>query len=528
MFIHKTLDRARRLYPNKQAMIDGELRFTYAELGERVDRLAGALAASGLQAGRRAGILMQNRHEYTESYFAVEKAGAVLAPLNQRLAPPEIAFILNDAEATALILDAAYLPLYSACRDELTTVRTVVLLGGEVSGGDGVTFLDYERSLAEATPLREPARAWQPDDMVQLYYTSGTTGMPKGVMLTQGNVMANAMHGIMVMHFDERDVWVHGTPMFHLADAWSSWTVTWVGGTHIYLREFTPAGYLGALQEHRVTVSLLVPTMINAIVNDPRVREFDVSSLRLLTFGASPMPVDRLRAAMEVFPHVTFMQLYGMTETAPFATGIRYDEETLTGSPEQQRRIASCGREIPGVETRVVREDGSEVAPGEVGEIVMRGPNVMKGYWRQPEVSAETLRGGWMHSGDMATVDEEGYIFIVDRKKDMIITGGENVYSTEVENAIYQHSAVLEAAVIGIPDPHWGERVHAVVVLKEGERVEPQELSDFCRRHIAGYKIPRSIEFVDALPKTGSGKIQKAEIRQRYWKEYEEATGRRV
>lgn len=529
MFIHQTLDRARRQYAAVEAIVDGDRRFTYGQLGERVDRLAGALAAAGLAPGARAGVLMHNRHEYTETYFGVEKAGAVLAPLNQRLAPPEIAYILNDAEATHLVLDAAHLPQYEACAAALTTVRSVLVVGAE----DALPAirhpaLAYERVLAEATPMQEPARRWQADDMVQLYYTSGTTGRAKGVMLSQGNVIANARHAIMTMHYDDRDIWIHATPMFHLADAWASWTITWVGGRHVYLRDFTPTGYLAALQQHRVTVSLLVPTMINAIVNDPRVSDFDVSSLRLIAFGASPMPVDRLKAAMAAFPNVVFMQLYGMTETAPFVTSLRYDAEIVNGPESIARRLASCGRAIPGVDTQVVREDGAEVAPGEVGEIVMRGPNVMQGYWRQPEVSAETLRAGWMHSGDMATVDDEGYIFIVDRKKDMIITGGENVFSTEVESALYQHPAVLEAAVIGIPDPHWGERVHAVVVLKEGRQVEPQSLSDFCRQFIAGYKIPRSLEFTDALPKTGSGKIQKSAIRDRYWQEYEAATGRRV
>jgi long-chain acyl-CoA synthetase len=250
--------------------------------------------------------------------------------------------------------------------------------------------------------------------------------------------------------------------------------------------------------------------------------------LRLLAFGASPMPVDRLQAAMAVFPDTVFMQMYGMTETAPFATALRYDATVVNGPPEVSRRLASCGRAIPGVEARVVRDDGREAKPGDAGEIVMRGPNIMVGYWRQPEATAEALRDGWMHSGDVATVDDEGYIFIVDRKKDMIITGGENVYSTEVENALYRHPAVLEAAVIGIPDAHWGERVHAVVVLKEGEALEPSTLSDFCRQHIAGYKIPRSVELVEALPKTGSGKIQKSVIRERYWQAHEATTGRRV
>lgn len=529
MFIHDTLERARQLYPAVEAFVDGDRRLTYAQLGDRVDRLTGALAGSGLEPGARAGVLMQNRVEYTEVYFAAEKAGAVLAPLNQRLAPPEIAYILNDAEATHLILDAVYLPVYLACADDLTTLRTLLIVG---ANGDlpptRHTALDYEQALAVARPIEQPVRAWQADDMVHLYYTSGTTGSPKGVMLSQANVMANAQHGIMTMHFDDRDTWIHATPMFHLADAWASWTITWVGGRHVYLRDFTPTGYLAALQEHRVSVSLLVPTMINAIVNDPRVREFDLSTLRLLAFGASPMPVDRLQAALAVLPDTVFMQLYGMTETAPFATALRYDAAVVNGPPEVSRRLASCGRAIPGVEARVVLEEGSEAKPGDAGEIVMRGPNVMLGYWRQPEATAEALRDGWMHSGDLATVDDEGFIFIVDRMKDMIITGGENVYSTEVENAIYRHPAVLEAAVIGIPDPHWGERVHAVVVLKPGESLEPSALTDFCRQFIAGYKIPRSVELVDALPKTGSGKIQKSVIRGRYWQTHEAVTGRRV
>jgi len=381
-------------------------------------------------------------------------------------------------------------------------------------------LIDYESALATAEPMRAVAREWRADDMVQLYYTSGTTGRPKGVMLSQRNVTENAKHAVMIMHFTGQDVWIHAAPMFHLADAWGCWTISWLGGRHVFMREFNPQGYLELVQRERVTVSLLVPTMINFIVNHPGVESYDTSSLRLIAFGASPMPVDRLKAAMRVL-QCGFSQLYGMTETAPFCTQLTPEDTVIDGPEHMVRRLSSCGREIPGVQVRVVHEDGSDVAPGEVGEIVMRGPNVMLGYWKLPDVSAETLRGGWMHSGDMATVDEEGYIFIVDRKKDMIITGGENVYSTEVEDALYKHPAVLEAAVIGVPDERWGERVHAVVVLKPGQQAAPNELSEFCRRHIAGFKIPRSFEFVEALPKTGSGKIQKAGIREAHWQGYE-------
>jgi acyl-CoA synthetase (AMP-forming)/AMP-acid ligase II len=514
MYIHQTLERARRLHGGREAVVCGDVRLSYAALDERVARLAGALVGLGVAPGERVAALMHNCHRYMETYLAAERAGAVLVPLNHRLAPAEIAFILNDAEAAVLIGDAELLPLYEACRHDVAALRAVI-----VAGSEGAP-LDYEQTLAAAEPLREPARKWQEDDLVHLYYTSGTTGRAKGVMLSQRNVMSNAYHALLIHELHGSDVFIHAAPMFHLADAWACWTVTWLGARHVFLRAFDPQQFLNLVQRERVTLACIVPTMINLIVNLPGASDHDTSSLRLITFGASPMPVDRLRAAMRILP-CRFSQLYGMTETSPFATQLLPDDMVAEDDERLTRRLLSCGREIPGVQVRVVREDGTEVAPGEVGEIVMRGPNVMLGYWRLPEATAEALRDGWMHSGDLATVDEEGYITIVDRKKDMIITGGENVYSTEVEDALYRHPAVLEAAVIGVPDERWGERVHAVVVLRDGRTVAPADLTEFCRAHIAGYKLPRSVEFVEALPKTGSGKIQKSILRERHWRGYE-------
>lgn len=524
MFIHDTLDRARRLYPHKEAVIDGALRMTYAELAERVDRLAGVLVAAGVRPGDRVGVIMQNRHRYMEAYFAAEKAGAVLTPINQRLAPPEAAFIINDAAIAHLLIDTSTRPLYEAFRARTPGIRFVLLAGGD--GKDDL--VEYERAIASAAPLAEPARKWAADDMIHLYYTSGTTGQPKGVILTQRNVMANARNAIMTVHFDESTVWIHATPMFHLADAWSCWTITWVGGVHVFLPEFSPPAYLELLQAERVTHSVLVPTMINAVVHHPSVRSYDVPALSTIMFGAAPMPADRLKQAMEVFPHVTFRQLYGMTETAPFATDIVYSAAMLDGADAVRRRFASCGREIPGVRVRVVTASGADIASGDVGEIIMQGENVTPGYWQRPEATAEAVRDGWVYSGDLATVDAEGYIFIVDRKKDMIISGGENIFSTEVEAALYEHPAVLEAAVIGIPDVYWGERVHAEIVCKPGQTVTDEEIVEWCRARIARYKSPRSIAFVESLPKTGSGKIQKAVIRDRYWQAHEALTGSRV
>lgn len=531
MFIHETLARARRLFPRKEAVIDGPTRLTYAAFGERVERLAGALAGLGVRSGERVAALMANSHRYMEVYFAAERAGAVLVPLNTRLAAAEVAPIIDDAEVRLLVVDEAYLPVCRALAGTVPSLRHVIVAPNASAAGTpvdadadapevalaGRLVVEYEAALRAADPMAAVARGWRDDDVVQLYYTSGTTGRPKGVMLTQVNVMANARHSVMLFGLDDRDVYIHAAPLFHLADAWSCWTLAWLGATHVFLREFAPAAYLDLIERERVTVTCIVPTIVHALLDAPALAETDRGSLRLLIFGASPMPVERLRAAMTAFPGATFWHMYGMTETAPFATANRYDAASLDGPPAVVRRLASCGREIAGVEVRVVDEDDRPVASGEIGEIAMRGPNVMGGYWRQPEASATALRGGWMRSGDLATVDEEGYIFIVDRAKDMIISGGENVYSVEVENALYGHPAVLEAAVIGVPDERWGEHVHAVVVLRPGAAATEAELSAFCRGGIAGYKIPRSYEFIEALPKTGSGKVQKGLLRERHW-----------
>ena len=504
MFIHQALQHAVRLYGEREAVVSGSFRCTYRDLGERVQRLAGRLVLRhALKADERVALLLLNDHHYLEAYFAVEWAGGIAVPLNHRLAPAEIAAISADAGTALFIVDEQLRPLFEAALPALGPQQVIWAPA-------------YDDDLTDQPPLAEPARAWQDGDTAQLYYTSGATGRPKGVMLTQRNVMQNAFNAIAALGFTGDDIFLHAAPMFHLADAWSCWTITMVGGRHVFLREFTPGGLLDLVQTERVTATLIVPTMINAIINHPEVGRFDTSSLRIIGYGASPMPVDRLLAAMKALP-CQFTQLYGMTETAPFATQLRPEEADPNGSPVMARRLLSCGRELPGVQARVVRPDGSEVEPDEVGEIVMRGDTIMAGYWRQPEETARALAGGWMHSGDLATVDRDGFIYIVDRRKDMIISGGENVYSTEVEDALYKHPAVLEAAVIGVPDDRWGERVHAVVVLRPGQRAAAEELADFCRQHIAGYKIPRSVAFSDALPKTGSGKIQKSVLREPYW-----------
>jgi long-chain acyl-CoA synthetase len=512
ILVGDVLEHAVALYGDQPAIVDGETRYTYREAAERVRRLAGGLLGLGLHPGAHIGILANNSHRYWETYFAAHYAGTPLAPLNIRLSGKELEFIINDGELRALLVGPEYLELFESFRGNLPDLQHVIVLDDSAPAG----MRAYEDVLAGAEPVTHAARDWHEDDLINLCYTGGTTGLPKGVMLTQRNVMANAQHALMLFGFNESDTWLHVAPMFHLADAWACYVLTMVGGTHVFIPGFAPDVFLNAVQSAGVTASILVPTMINFVVNHPTAKDYDLSSMRLLLFGASPMPTERILAAKALFGPI-LCQAYGMTETAPFLTAQRL-EWLDYDTPAGIERLASCGREIVGTRVRVVDEQDRDVAAGGVGEIIARGPNVMAGYWRRPQETEQALRGGWMHTSDVARIDPDGYIYIVDRSKDMIISGGENVYTTETENALYEHPAVLEAAVLGIPDERWGEAVHAVVVLRDGASAGEQELIDHCKGLIAGYKCPKSVEIkAEPLPKSGAGKILKTELRKPYW-----------
>ncbi|MBE0609134.1 MAG: long-chain-fatty-acid--CoA ligase [Dehalococcoidia bacterium] len=517
MLVHDVLAHAVKLYPDKVALLDGDVRYTYRQTSERVHRLAAGLLGLGLKPGDNIGILANNSHRYWETYFTASVAGTPLAPLNIRLAAHELEFILNDGDIKALMLGPEYIGLYDQFKAKTPGIKHVVILNGELAGA-----VDYEQLIASNEPLPGPAREWSENDMFNLCYTGGTTGLPKGVMLSQRNVVSNAQHAILTFAFSERDTWLHVAPMFHLADAWACYALTMVGGAHTFLGAFAPQACLEIIEHTKVTKTILVPTMINFLVNFPGLKNFDTSSLDLMLFGASPMPVDRLMAAKEALGP-KLCQAYGMTETAPLLTAMKMEWTKYEGTEAETRRLASCGRQVSGVDVRVVDEEtGEDVKPGEVGEIIARGPNVMLGYWNRPEETAAALRGGYMHTGDLATVDAESFVFIVDRAKDMIISGGENVYSTEVENALYDHPDVLEAAVIGIPDERWGEAVLAVVVPKEGTNPTEHDIIEHCRGLIAGYKCPKQVVFQSTpLPKSGPGKILKTELRKPYWADKE-------
>ncbi|MCU1594697.1 MAG: putative fatty-acid--CoA ligase [Frankiales bacterium] len=492
----QTLRRAESLFGDRPAVVDGGTRYTYREFAHRCRSLSGALQADGVRAGDRVAVLMANGHRYLECYFALPGMGAVMVPLNNRLAAPEHRYILEDAGVHTLIVDEANADMGEALAD---CVQRVVL-------GSSA----YDDLVASAETAALPV-ATQDDDLAGLFYTGGTTGASKGVMLTHRNLVANALHIALALEYTSGDVYLHAAPMFHLADGASTYAVTWVGGCHTFLPAFDPATAIDLLAQHRVTSLLLVPAMISAVVNHPAAATADFSSLRLVFHGAAPINTALLRQAIDVMG-CSFAQGYGMTEASPLVTVLDHEEE-LVDSP----RLRSAGREIVGVEVQVRSEDGSRVATGEVGEVVLRGPNVMKGYWNKPEATAEVLIDGWYWSRDLGYLDDEGFLFLVDRAKDMIISGGENVYSIEVEDAVARHPAVVDVAVLGVPDDRWGERVHAVVVLREGTELSLEELRTHCKALIADFKCPHSLDVLAELPRSGAGKVLKRDLRERYW-----------
>ena len=514
MNIAQGLAHTKKVFGTREAVVCGNTRYTWYDFDQRSDALARGLAALGVQRGDRVAVLMLNCHRYLELYYACARMGAAIVPLNIRMARPEIVFILNDSEAKILVVDKTFAP-YATGRDTYPSVTHVVYSGGDETPAG---MINYEDVVSKGASMQESVdQEMEDDDLAGLFYTGGTTGRAKGVMLSHKNIVSNAINVIIAANYTDRDVYLHSAPMFHLADVGSTFALTMLGARHVFNPMFNPVQVLQTIQAEKITVTVLVPTMINAILNHPNVDKYDLSSIRRIVYGASPMPVELLKKGLQKWGQI-FGQGYGMTETSPLLTALDPFDHILDGTPEQVRRLTSCGKEVLGVEVRVVDAEDEDVQPGEIGEIIARGPNVMMGYWRMPEATAAAIVDGWMHTGDLATVDEENYIYIVDRAKDMIISGGENIYSVEVENVLYTHPAVLEAAVIGIPHETWGEAVHAVVVCKPGMSVSAEELITHVRVQIAGYKVPRSIEFYpEALPKSGAGKILKRDLRKKYW-----------
>jgi len=509
--IDRILPRARALYPDRPAINGGESWLTFEQLGKRVDALAGALAALGMKRGDRVAVLDVNSARYLEVYYAAAQAGFVMVPLNARLAAPEIEYILKDCTTKVLIASPALFPVVEALQGRVPSLQAVVTYGP----GPGKSF-DYENLLTKAAPSLGPADAAL-SDLAQIYYTSGTTGEPKGVCLTHGNMAVSATDSIVGLGLDWHDCWLHSAPLFHLVDAWSVWAMPLLGAPQIPLH-FTPDSFFTAVEKWRPTATALPPTLINLLCTHPKIQQHDLKSLRLIMYGGSPMPMAVLEKAHRMMPS-GYTHAYGITETSGIMTLLRAEDSKPRGTPDEVRKTNSAGHAVLSTTIEIMDDHDKILPSGEVGEIVISGPRVMPNYWNKPKASADALRGGWYRTGDLGYFDGERNIYVVDRKKDMIISGGENVYSVEVENVLTTHPAVLECAVIGIPHETWGEMVHAVVVRRDQHALTDQELLAFCRGKIAGYKIPKSVSFSsEPLPKTGPGKIAKRRLRDAFWR----------
>ncbi|MGH9348405.1 MAG: long-chain-fatty-acid--CoA ligase [Vicinamibacterales bacterium] len=504
------LRRAARVRGRETAVLDGTRRQTWADVQDRVARLAGALRHQGLQPGDRVAILMLNGHRYLELYYAVPWAGGLVMPLNIRLSPLELLAQVTDGEPAFVVVDDTFARVTANLGHQMASVRAVIHAGDGAAPGGTVSY----ESLVAGGPSIDDANVCG-DEVYGLFYTGGTTAASKGVMLTHANITVNAYNIAVGAGYRAHDIYLHSAPMFHLADSANTFAVTMMGAAHAFIPVFDPSQWAHAVETHGVTAALLVPTMINAVVNWPGLAERNLASLRFLLYGASPISASLLGLALERLP-CDFVQGYGMTELSPVITLLPAEDHVLDGPTAH--RVKSAGLPVPNADVVVLDEHDRPVPPGTVGEICARGPIVMKGYWRKPEETARAIRDGYMHTGDLGYMDEDGYVYLVDRAKDMIVSGGENVYSVEVEAALYAHPAVLEAAVFGIPDDHLGEQVHAAVVLKDGRAVPPEELIAHCRQAIAPYKCPKRITLCpEPLPKSGAGKILKRELRSQYW-----------
>jgi acyl-CoA synthetase (AMP-forming)/AMP-acid ligase II len=512
--ISDVLDDAAHRFADREAMRTGDAPVSYVQLQDGVSRLAGWLLSLDLAAGDRVALLAPNGPIWIWLTFALARAGLILVPLNGRLSAKELDTILEAASARVLFVDPIYEATACELRNSFAQPRIVwtASFGAELRShgeGEGVRPLDLPACTRQVCTV-------DPSAVAHLYFTSGTTGQPKGVMLTHRNVVLHAQRAVRALTMGQEDTWAHIAPMFHLADAWATVAGTLCGLRHVFLPRFEANAALDLIENERVTITNLVPTMLNVMAAEPGVNRRDFSSLRIIMSGGAPIAPSLVGRLIDLFK-CEYVQTYGMTETSPYLTLGLLPEHLLRRTPKEQLTFkAKTGRPFPGIELRVVDSKGNPVPSDNesVGEIEVRGETVTPGYWNAPELTQEAFTpDGFLRTGDLAVIDHEGFVNIVDRKKDMIITGGENVYCTEVEAVLAAHPAILEVAVFGEPDPRWGERVCAAVVLRQGQTVDAESLIQFCRPHLAGYKLPRSVQFLSELPKTGSGKISKRLLR---------------
>ena len=513
-------DRAETYFGEKVGVIDGDVRLTYRQFGERTHRLANALVELGVRPGDRVSFITYNTHQLLEAYFGVLEAGAVLNPINIRLTPGEIAYIVGHAGSKVLFFHRDFKPLVEEIAGKLENPPRFVIMEGET---DGVATDEYENLLATgSTDALHPVI--DENSMAELFYTSGTTGFPKGVSMTHRELHLHALYAEIGIQFDQDDVVLHVVPLFHVNGWGTPHFLTMIGGTHVMLRRFEPAALMAAVQKHKVTRILAVPAIFNAILHHADRSKYDLSSLKQLIIGGAPSSPTLVKGLEEALGCNVIVG-YGLSETSPILT-LAQPRTFLTESEPPDMRIerqSKTGWAIPGVQIRVVHQDGTDVRADneQIGEIVVRSNVVMDCYYKDPDATESTIRDGWLHTGDMAVVDEQGYVLIKDRSKDIIIRGGENISSVEVENAILSHPAVLECAVVSAPDRTLGEAPVALVVLKPDMDATVKDIREHCRAKLARFKVPRDIHFRETLPKGGTGKILKAELREPFWKGHE-------
>jgi len=511
MYLTHGLHRSRQQRPDEAATVFGDRRQTWRTLVDRVARLAGGLVSLGIVPGDRVAIIALNRDRYIEAFYATAWAGGVIVPGNTRWAFAEHVYALTDAGARFLLVDAGFASLIEPLRKACPNLWVIIYLDdGEAPSG----AFAVEDLIASFTPIEDQCS--RDDSLAGIFYTGGTTGHPKGVMLSHRNMLSSCFYSLASLRFSDRSVYLHAAPMFHVGDVGLTLTITMIGGVHVVIPSFSPEAAVRAIVGEGVTDLLLVPTMFGMLHQYLLTQTADLSAVKNVIYGAAPITETLLKKAMQIFPKAAFYQGYGQTELAPGATLLM--PEFHLPSAHGWSYLRSAGRAMVGVDIKIVDETMGERPRGEVGEVAVRSDGVMLGYWGKPELTRQTIVGGWVRTGDAGYMDEAGFLFLVDRMKDMIVSGGENVFSAEVENALSSHADVLECAVIGVPDDRWGERVHAIVRLRRGGIGDADKLIAHCRTLIAGYKVPRTIEFWDQpLPLSAAGKVLKRELRKPYW-----------
>ncbi len=502
--------------PDRPAVIFEGKKYSFSELSERANRLANALLSLGIEKGERVAILQVNCNQYVEAYYAVAKIGAIFVPLNFRAKRDELVHMLNHSESSILFVGQRYLEMVNDMRSELPLIKHYISIDSKQEG-----MLYYEDMLASVSD-EEVFTDIADDDITMLMYTAGTTGLPKGVPLTHNSFTLYLLENVAPADLEIEETNLLTMPLYHVAGVQAMLAATYGGRSLAMMRQFEVNEWLETVQRERANRAMLVPTMLKRVIDHPDFNKYDLSSLKVITYGAAPMPFEVIKKAIELFPGVNFINAFGQTETASTITTLGPEDHIIEGTEEEKekklgRLTSSIGRPMPDVEMKIIDEQGNDLPPGEVGEIVALGPRVMSGYWKDAEKTAKTLtKDGWLRTGDMGYTDEEGYFYLAARADDMIIRGGENISPEEVENALYTHPAVEEAAVIGVPDPEWGQQPRAIVVLKEGEAATADELIEYCRERMSSFKRPRSVVFVDELPRTSTGKVLKRVLREQY------------